>query len=342
MRNRLIATTAAVLAFACLAAGCSGSDSTSAATVNGTVVDNRAFTDDLKAFEDNKLFQAEQTAGEGVQSGASGTVSNEFARTTLFNEILFALVDQELDARNLDPASADPATVETQTLARFSANSDPAVFAAFPTSFQEKAKQDTAAVLTLQEAFIGTASTDAELQAEYDRDPRRYGKLCSSHILVATEDEAKAVLAQLEGGADFAELAKTTSTDTGSGANGGALTNPDGSCVPASTFVPEFVEGALTASGSQPTQPVRTQFGWHVITVDQWEIVPFADAKADVQTHLSRQGSQALNDWLTAALKGDIWVNPRYGTWDPNTTAILPPGQEPVTPTTAATATSEG
>jgi hypothetical protein len=333
MKNRLIASTAALIALAGLAVGCSESASTSAAKVDGSVIDDSTFTDDLQAYSDNTLFQAQQPTGAG---GAEGTVSNQFARTVLRTEILFQLVSQEVASRGLDTSTLDPTLVEQQTWGRFSSDGSSAVFTAFPKSFQERELQKTADVIALQQAYAG-APTDAALQAEYDKDPRRWGNVCASHILVATEDEAKAVKAQLDAGADFATVAASTSTDQSAATNGGSLTNADGSCMKASTFVPEFVDGALAATVGEPSQPVQTQFGWHIIKVDKWEPVPFDEAKADIQASLANEGTTALSAWLTSALKGDIWVNPRYGTWDPNTSSILEPGSDATSPASVTT-----
>ncbi|HXX04284.1 MAG TPA: peptidylprolyl isomerase, partial [Xanthobacteraceae bacterium] len=79
------------------------------------------------------------------------------------------------------------------------------------------------------------------------------------HILVATEDEAKAILAQLKGGADFATLAKEKSKDPG-GAEGGDL-----GYFTKDQMVPEFAEVAFKLDKGQISDPVKTQFGWHII-----------------------------------------------------------------------------
>ena len=82
------------------------------------------------------------------------------------------------------------------------------------------------------------------------------------HILVETEDEAKAVLAELKKGADFAELAKAKSKDPGS-ADGGDL-----GYFTKDQMVPEFSEVAFKLDKGQLSEPVKSQFGWHVIKVE--------------------------------------------------------------------------
>ncbi len=85
----------------------------------------------------------------------------------------------------------------------------------------------------------------------------------ASHILVETEEEAKEIIAQLEGDADFAELAKEKSTGP-SGASGGAL-----GWAGLGQFVPEFETAMVALEVGQVSEPVKTQFGWHVIKLTE-------------------------------------------------------------------------
>ncbi|MBZ0286181.1 MAG: peptidylprolyl isomerase [Anaerolineae bacterium] len=82
------------------------------------------------------------------------------------------------------------------------------------------------------------------------------------HILVATEEEAQDVLAALQNGESFADLARAVSTDTGSGANGGEL-----GWAPVTNFVDEFAAAVTDAPLGELIGPVETEFGWHIIQV---------------------------------------------------------------------------
>ncbi|MDI3380518.1 MAG: peptidylprolyl isomerase [Rhodocyclaceae bacterium] len=108
--------------------------------------------------------------------------------------------------------------------------------------------------------------SDADIKAAYDKlVAANSGKEYKArHILVATEDEAKKVIADLKKGAKFEDLAKKLSKDPGSGANGGDLdwTNPAG-------LVPEFSQAMIKLKKGETTQvPVKSEFGWHVIRLD--------------------------------------------------------------------------
>jgi peptidyl-prolyl cis-trans isomerase C len=107
--------------------------------------------------------------------------------------------------------------------------------------------------------------SDAEIKAEYDKAKAANGdkEYHVRHILLGTEDEAKAVIAKLKGGAKFEELAKQ-SKDTGTANNGGDL-----DWAPPSQFPPEFSAGfTKLQKGAITDVPVKTQAGFHVIKVD--------------------------------------------------------------------------
>jgi peptidyl-prolyl cis-trans isomerase C len=108
--------------------------------------------------------------------------------------------------------------------------------------------------------------TDAEIKAEYDKfAAANSGKeYHAHHILVEKEDDAKAIIASLKKGGKFEEIAKKQSKDPGSGAHGGDLDWAN-----ANSYVPEFSAALLKLKKGEYTQvPVKSQFGWHVIRLD--------------------------------------------------------------------------
>jgi peptidyl-prolyl cis-trans isomerase C len=108
--------------------------------------------------------------------------------------------------------------------------------------------------------------TDAEVQAEYDKfAAANSGKEYKArHILVETEDQAKAIIAQIKKGAKFDDLAKKRSKDPGSGANGGEL-----DWAGAGSYVKEFSDAMVQlAKGKMTETPVKSQFGFHIIRLD--------------------------------------------------------------------------
>ncbi|MCD6663857.1 MAG: peptidylprolyl isomerase [Comamonas sp.] len=132
--------------------------------------------------------------------------------------------------------------------------------------------------------------TDAEIKAEYDKFvAANTGKeYKASHILVDSEDKAKAIVAQLDKGGNFEEIAKKESKDPGSGAKGGDLgwANP-------SSYVPEFTEAMIKLEKGKITQtPVKSQFGWHVIRLDDVrdaQLPKLDDVKTQIRQQLEQQ-----------------------------------------------------
>jgi len=108
------------------------------------------------------------------------------------------------------------------------------------------------------------AITDEKVQEIYDAQVAAFvpeEEIRASHILVETEAEAVALIAELDGGADFAQLAKDSSIDLGSGANGGDL-----DFFGRGRMIPPFEEAAFALeSGSYTKTPVQSDFGWHII-----------------------------------------------------------------------------
>lgn len=116
------------------------------------------------------------------------------------------------------------------------------------------------------------------------------------HILVADEATAQDLKAQIDGGADFAELATANSTDPGSAAQGGSL-----GWSPTSAYVEEFANAAEQMEVGQVSEPVQSQFGWHIIRkVDEvQEGDQIADAPAELQSMLqANSGELALQDYV--------------------------------------------
>ncbi len=111
---------------------------------------------------------------------------------------------------------------------------------------------------------LAQAMTEDAIKARYERfvaEQPAQTEIRASHILVATEEEAKEIIKQLDGGADFAAMAKEKSTDPSAKQNGGDL-----GYFTAGDMVPEFSQAVLAMEkGESSKAPVKSQFGWHVI-----------------------------------------------------------------------------
>lgn len=148
------------------------------------------------------------------------------------------------------------------------------------------------------------AGQDVLTAAVVDQASEDEGNPCVSHILVETEPEAQSVLDRLADGEEFTDLAVELSTDPGSGAAGGEL-----GCAPSSNYVPPFAEAVDTAELGQYVGPVESDFGFHVLVVDRYEIDGVEEASGRLRERLS---------------EAEITVDERLGTWDPSQFTVLP------------------
>ncbi len=154
------------------------------------------------------------------------------------------------------------------------------------------------------------------IRAAYEANAHLLGhELCTSHILVSYEDDAHAVMHLLASGEDFAELATSVSQDPGSGQGGGSL-----GCVALGRFVPTFERATLgaLAAGETLVGPVPSEFGFHVIRIDEVRPVPPV-AFDDLGPRLSAALLQV------AGLTRTVEVESRFGTWDPVVGRVAPP-----------------
>jgi peptidyl-prolyl cis-trans isomerase C len=147
---------------------------------------------------------------------------------------------------------------------------------------------------------------DDEAKSEYDKFKAQATgtEYRARHILVEKEDEAKALITQIKGGAKFEDVAKKNSKDTGSGENGGDLdfAKPE-------NYVAEF-SGAMVKlkKGEMTEAPVKSQFGWHIIRLEDTReaaFPAFADVKAQIKQRLEQGKLQKFQEDLRAKAKTD-------------------------------------
>ncbi len=146
--------------------------------------------------------------------------------------------------------------------------------------------------------------TDAEIKAEYDKFVAANGgkEYRARHILVEKEDEAKALIADLKKGGKFEDLAKKASKDPGSGANGGDL-----DWASAASYVPEFASALVKLEKGQLTDvPVKSQFGFHVIRVDdirEAQLPKLEEVKPQISQQLTQTKLGKFQEDLRAKAK---------------------------------------
>lgn len=146
------------------------------------------------------------------------------------------------------------------------------------------------------------AASDEAVQKLYDE---KYGKAPpakeyrAAHILVPTEDEAKAIKEQLDKGGDFAAIAKEKSTDTGSGAAGGEL-----GWFGLGMMVKPFEDAVVALKPGETSGPVKSDFGWHIVRLEETRDAQppkLEDVKAELVGDLQQQAVESYVTDLTKA-----------------------------------------
>ncbi len=146
-----------------------------------------------------------------------------------------------------------------------------------------------------------SAVTDDAMRKVYDEAVKQMGdesEVRARHILVQTEEEAKAILADLKKGGNFETIAKEKSKDPGAAAQGGDL-----GYFTKDQMVAEFAEVAFKLDKGALSDPVKTQFGWHIIRVEDKRTKPapaFDQVKEQVETYVIRK---AQADYVTQLRK---------------------------------------
>jgi peptidyl-prolyl cis-trans isomerase C len=145
-------------------------------------------------------------------------------------------------------------------------------------------------VEALLEQESKSAVSDKDIKKFYDENLKPQNEVHARHILVETEAQAKDVVVKLKGGADFAQLAKEVSKDPGS--DGGDL-----GYITKDQVVPEFGDAAFKLDKGKISDPVKSQFGWHVIKVEdkrERKPPPFDAVKDRIKTVLMQKANEDL------------------------------------------------
>jgi peptidyl-prolyl cis-trans isomerase C len=180
--------------------------------------------------------------------------------------------------------------------------------------------------------------TDADVQKYYDEKKGTFEKVTARHILIAAGEngvadeaaakaKADAIKKQLDGGADFAALAKANSSDPGSKDNGGQL-DP----FRRGEMVPEFDAKAFELEPNQISDPVKSQYGYHIIQTLKKDTPPLEEVKEDIIDQLR---PVKLEQWLTD-LKGKT-----NATLDESYFGAAQPAPQPGGPATAGGASEQ-
>jgi len=294
----LLAAAAAVLAVAC-------SDTTVVATVDDTAIDEAEVTALRYSYAEGTGYNAESFRVDltnmiyvEAQKNAAAT---DFGLTNLDDPAVISAKIQ------------DPEPDEAAIFASVAADPDRTDATVEAVAEQLVIRDAVAAELASDPAFL----TDI-----FENRPELVSEVCARHILVATPEEAEAVKVRIDAGEDFAALSAEVSLDTGT--IGGQLPCP----TPASNFVQEFSHVAATIPIGEVSAPVPTEFGWHIVIVDERtapETVDVLISDPMAYVHISAV-SDLWIPWVNEAIRtADVEIASQIGTWAGESFGILPP-----------------
>ena len=324
-RRTLVVVSAAVAA---VVGACGSSDPvhTWAAKVDGAEISSADLMADLRATQDNPQFQELLAQGQSTSDIAPaerGTSSASLTAVLLSQRIVTQVAAREAQKLGV---KVEPASDELRARVEESWGGT-AVFNGFDEEFQNAQLRSSAIQSALVDAIAPpepTAADIAQYVSEHADELAAEAPVCARHILVDSKSDAEAIMAELAAGADFAQIAQTRSTDTGSGAQGGDL-----GCSAPSSYVEAFANAVAAAPVGQVVGPVETEFGFHVILVTERQTLSQADAEQLAAQALSSDTSSVLDQWFADVLdRAEIAVNPRFGSWSVRDGAytVVPPG----------------
>lgn len=308
---------ALVVVAAAVLGGC-GTFETYAAEVNGERITQGELNRELEAILENEdyLEQVDQgfasRGGEPAVGEGRDTFNTVFVAAVLDRRIGFELIHQEVVRRKI-PISAER---RRETRERLEESYGKEIFEAFPKAYRDDLVRIFSEVAALQEA-LGEADVDAAaVRSFYEENPEAFQQSCVRHILVDTEAKAAELKARIAAGEDFAAVAMAESTDN-QVPNGSAQQGGDLGCVPRGSLVPEFEAAMEGLAPGQVSDPVQTQFGYHLIEVRERKVLSLEEATPQIRESLQSSRVDPVQQFVNEALAdAEIKVNPRYGTFE--------------------------
>ena len=306
--NRLLPV---LLALVALGAACSGTDTQGrpvALSVNGDV-----------EFSRQEIYdQVEVLSGDSSNTYESTAVSG-----WLDTLVVGALATEILDERGL-PVPEELVVQQLDAL-RAAPGSE---------NLGDDMLLELAPLLVAQEALLGLVEVDVPAPPT-EEDVVAYHEATAEecvtlrHILVSTETrtaaEAEATVVEVQDrladGEEFADLAAEFSEDPGSATEGGLY-----DCAPQGTYVPEFDEAAWSQPVGEVGESIQTEFGVHVIVVEDRGAPSLEDSRDSIEAAFAQQAAETLDQerrgvvsgWLVeATLEADVYVDGRFGRWVP-------------------------
>ena len=293
------------LAASVLLTGCGKKDV--AATVNGKDISIEDYEREYKMQAQQAMAQyGENFLTQKTQDGKQ-TMGEMMRQNTLDNLVRFEIYKQDAESKGIKISDKD-VDAEFDKMVKMYGGEEKLQEALKANNLTiEKMKEYTKTNLLMQQyqakMMKEMEPKEDELKKYYDDHKDEFKTAEASHILVKTKEEAEAIKKKLDGGADFAKLAKEKSMDTGSAENGGSL----GQFTPGQ-MVKEFDEKVFSMKPGEISDPVKTQFGFHIIKLEKISD-DYNSAKDAVKEAVIREKFKEYNDKLEKSAKVKRLVN---------------------------------
>lgn len=292
------------LAFGVAAVSCGVTAESSAPAA--VITKSTGVEEEISAADVQEIIDGVRGSERFVTTLYQGTVPANFDTIVLSQLIQAVVMRDQAAGAGIEPTPEDfdaaRADLQQQLEAIFAAEAD-------PTAAANEVSQEIEGYLELlvESTAYGTKLDQFYREQAENELGDSAGVPCASHILVETQDEADALIAELEDGADFAALAREHSIDPGSGAQGGDL-----GCSDPTMYVPEFRDALINATEGEVTEPVESDFGFHII------LVTGSDNSLAIEDYVN-------NKFIEAFAPISVDVDSRFGSWPQGGTQVTPP-----------------
>ena len=304
-------------------AACGGTSSTTAASVRGEEITFEQVEEGLEEFRSTDRYK------QLAEQGDIDAIERQYEQGYLATLIRRKMLAPEAAERGIEVTDADVAEQIEAIKADFPSEQ------AFEEALKEQALDLDALTELVQDRLTEDAlraevtaesgPSEEEVRAYYDENTAEFEQARAQHILVEDRSLAEQLVKQLRtAGEDdvdglFESLAKKHSTDPGSKDQGGDL-----GFQPAGTFVPAFEDAVNQLEIGEISDPVETEFGFHIIRVAERKTVEFEEAQQTITQQLAGPAQDdAWQQFLMEVYEeADVEVNPRFGEFDPETGEI--------------------
>jgi foldase protein PrsA len=329
--------------------GCADLFDPAAAVVNGNKIPVDEVTAGLDRFEDTQEFERLSAQGD------TQSIKRQFEQGYLSQLIRRAVLTPRAEDMDIEVTEEEVQQRIEQLKNDFPSDA----------AFQETLKEQGLDIAQLEqlvadsileqeirtEVTADVGPTEEELQNYYEDRAEAFEETAVAHILVDNRNLAAVVVQQLRAAPKrkleetFKRLAKDFSTDEATAQQGGDL-----GYSARGDFVSEFSDAMSRLQVGEFSDPVKTEFGWHVILVTDRRMQAFEDVRAQIEQNIGAEAEEKVwTEWLVDAYReADVRVNPRYGEFDLDTgqvtdaTAEDIPGAEEPSPVESPTATGGG